>query len=268
MLNRLNYWLTPVLDRLPTAFFPEQPRKVQAYCVGTPRSGTVSLYEMFKENYLAAHEPESRFLTGKIMDFLEGTINRDQMLQYLRHRDRRLGLEMESSYINFEVVDLLVKLSPETKFILTIRNVHSWLDSFINLLLNKPEFLTNRKRYALRHMRLRLDDNRFQFSAYDRALQDLGMFPLEGFLSYWTLHNNKILTSVPKNRLFVVRTQDIGNRAQEMEEFLHLDKGSLKRSVKANPAIARHSVLDKLDPQYLQAKIDEHCSDLMLRFSL
>jgi hypothetical protein len=51
-----------------------------------------------------------------------------------------------------------------------------------------------------------------------------------------------------------------------MEKFLSLPGGSLKMSVRANPAIARHSVLDKIDQQFLREKIDDHCGELMRRF--
>src|SRR4051812_6199255 len=106
--GRVRYWMTPVFERCPESVFPRRDRRVQVYVVGMPRTGTVSFFDMFKREFRADHEPESRFLTRKVVAYRRDRLDEAGMRRYLRHRDRRLGLELDTSYLNAEVAQLLV----------------------------------------------------------------------------------------------------------------------------------------------------------------
>ena len=256
--------MTPLYERLPVCVFPEHPRHFHAYCVGTPRSGTVSICDQFR-NFRSAHEPESRFLTQKIIAYRTGQLSYDGMMKYIRHRDRRMQLEMDSSYLNSEIIEFLVPASPESKFVLTLRDCLSWADSFTNFLINKPEFL-NRKRHIREHMALEFGTPPFHYSPYEKILEESGLHPIRQYLTYWTDHNQRVLENVPADRLLVIRTTEIGESAAPLEKFLSLPPGSLISSVHSNPARARHSILEKIDPVFLHETMLECCGELMARF--
>ncbi len=264
VLGRVSYWLTPVYERLPDAVFPARARRIQAYCVGAPRSGTVSIADQFKGQFRVGHEPESRFLTWKILAYRSGKTNPARMRRYLEKRDRRLGLELDSSYLNAEIAALLVESFPAARFILTVRDCLSWTESIVNFLINKPEFL-HRKRHIRRHMGLCFGTPPYTYSPHEAVLEARGLHPLRSYLTYWTAHNQRILDAVPAERLIVVKTREIGQSSRRLEDFLALPAGTLRSAVHSNSAKARHGILDQIDPGYLRASAEACCGALMAR---
>lgn len=265
--HRVRYWLTPVLERCPDALFSEQPREIQAYVVGMPRSGTVSLYDVFKTRFRSAHEPESRFLTNRVVAWRQGRISEDEMRAYLRKRDRRLNLELDTSYLNGEIVALLASEFPESRFILTIRDALGWTDSLLNFLLNKPEFMrAMRKPHIRAHMEEVFGTPPYTYAPEEMALQDNGLHPLASYLKYWNEHHGRIIDNVPADRLLVIKTRDIGRSTAEIASFLGLPAGSLKPAVHSNAAPVRHSLLDSIDPAFIRTQVEAHCGPLMHRY--
>jgi len=124
-------------NKLPL-FFARTPRAFHAYCVGTNKSGTHSIANIFSRCYNARHEPEHYFLIDRILAAANGKIDQKAMARYLINRDKRLWLELESSLLTNLLVDILVTEFKQAKFILTIRDCYSWLDSAINSELNRP----------------------------------------------------------------------------------------------------------------------------------
>jgi hypothetical protein len=73
-----------------------RPRKFKAYCVGTAKSGTHSLADVFSKNYRAQHEPEGQQLIYLKAQLRQGNITKLALLDFLKNRDIRTNLEMES----------------------------------------------------------------------------------------------------------------------------------------------------------------------------
>ncbi|MDM8563812.1 hypothetical protein QUF54_10710, partial [Candidatus Marithioploca araucensis] len=95
---------------------------------------------IFERQYRAAHEPESSFVNHQIIAFANGKINKSELIKYVEHKKRRLALEMDSSWLNYFFVDILVNEFSEAKFILTIRDCYSWLESLITQRLFMRQF--------------------------------------------------------------------------------------------------------------------------------
>src|ERR1700761_6144902 len=95
-------------------------RRTRVYCVGTAKSGTHSVCSMFSRNVLARHEPESLKLIGAYFDWHDGRMNDDQMLGWIRDRDRAMALEVDSSWFNILILKHLAAEFPDARFILTI----------------------------------------------------------------------------------------------------------------------------------------------------
>lgn len=262
--HRLRYWMTPVLDRLPASLFPVRERAIHAYALGMPRSGTVSVFDCFKNEFRAAHEPESRFLTFRILDYRAGLTGESEMRSYLRQRDRRLGLELDSSYLNADICDLLASEFPQSRFILPMRDCVSWTESMMNFLLNKPEFMSKwLKSHIYRHMAMQFGPPPYSFAPEEKALQEKGLHPLSVYLKYWTEHHRRVIATVPAQRLLVLRTSELGRSARLMEDFLGLPEGRLQQSVHSNAAPRYHGLIGSVPPAFLRDSVYRHCGELM-----
>jgi hypothetical protein len=237
-------------------------RKFHIYCVGTAKSGTHSIAHMFDNKLCVGHEPEGDELLDVVFDTLAGSLSETELNRYLLARDRRLWLEVDSSQLNYFFLVGLVELFPDAKFILTIRDPYSWLDSFLNHQLARgggPKWV-------------KLRDIRFQPDVYvhqqgEQILKEKGLYTLDGYFSYWARHNHTVLETVPEDRLLVVRTDMISDRVDDIAAFAGVETNDIQRErTHAFKAKEKFGLLDRLDQQYLESKVNQYCADLVARF--
>jgi hypothetical protein len=274
-IHRLdNNWAPPIYDHLPIWLFPKRPLKFKAYSVGLPKTGTASLYFLFRD-YRTYHEPEDRFLIYKLLAVEQGKITRKELTQSIKKRDRRLQLEMDSAWINGYIVDILAEEFKEAKFILGIRDCYSWLDSFINhnLFIAKREQKWSRwqhwrGKYFTQWENFVFKAHQLKHAKPEQILAKNGLYTLEGYLSYWAEHNNKVLTAVPKERLLIVKTLELKQSIPRIENFLGLTPGSLPRDTKINVRKKqdKYNLLSQIDKDFLDEKVNTHCKELMDKF--
>lgn len=256
----------PFYDILPLWFFPKHHLRFKAYCVGIGKTGTTSMHAIFKEQYRSAHEPEARFLIAKILAFAKGNIDKNQFTQYIKHRDRRLSLEMDSSAYNYYLLDILVNEFSEAKFILTIRDCYSWIESsfaqHMYLLRIQDNWF---RRHWIDFMELRFG-SKDKYAKEEAILADKGLPTLDGYFSYWKEHNSKVLATVPKERLLVVKTQEISHSIRRLEEFLGSPLGTFPNGVYENVRKENFNLLSQIDKDFLEAKANFHCKELMDKY--
>jgi Sulfotransferase domain len=260
VVNILGRFAEKVLFRRP----PETSgRRGHVYCIGTAKSGTHSIADMFCKNVRTGHEPQSAPLIEKIFGVASGQVSKEQLSRWVRERDREMALEVDSSQLNFFLLDVLLAEFPDARFVLTIRDAYSWVDSFINHVLH---FNQAGKDW------LRLRDFRFGSGAFthqpeEQILKEKGLHTVDGYLSYWAMHNHNVLAQVPAHRLLVVRTQQIRQRAYEIADFAGLPRScvdlSRTHSFK-NPE--KFNLLHQVDRRFLEDKMEKHCGRLMRRF--
>jgi hypothetical protein len=107
----------------------------------------------------------------------------------------------------------------------------------------------------------------FQHVPEEQLLKENGLHTLDGYFSDWTLHNSEVLAKVPAERLLIVRTDQIRNRAFEIADFAGLPRRAvrLERTRQfQNPS--KQELICKLDRDFLEAKVQMHCRPLMTRF--
>ena len=210
----------------------------------------------------SAHEPESDETIDVILAHAAGRMNDSEVDHYLLLRDRRLSLELDSSQLNIFLLHKLVQLFPTAKFILTIRDPYTWLDSFIN------HQLTHRASdqwLALRDFRFRPDV--YVHQPEEMVLKDHGLYTIDGYLSYWGWHNRKAIAVVPEDQLLIVRTDQIGERLDEIASFTSVPKARLLQEKSHSfKAQKKFGLLDKVNRQFVEDKIAEHCGGLVARF--
>ena len=61
--------------------------------------------------------------------------------------------------------------------------------------------------------RYRMRPEAYQHAPEDQLLKEMGFYALDCYLAHWTRHNAGVLDRVPPERLLVVRTDQIGQRA-------------------------------------------------------
>ena len=239
-----------------------RPRSFTGFVVGNAKTGTSSLHAMFRGAYRSAHEPEAEMLIPVVSDLLRGRTD-VAIEEFLTKRDARLRLELESSSPLVPVVPHLVRLFPDARFVLTVRDPRSWFASQASHLIRNNEMrgtfwqLWREARFA-----------GHEFSNHDQPLRDAGLYPLAGFLSWWTRHNQIVLDAVPPERLLIVKTNDIGPRGAQIASFLGADPRKI--SLKNSHMLKGLGLFDPglLDDGYLIEQIERFCGPMVRQLGL
>ncbi len=238
-------------------------RRFDACCCGLSKTGTHSMAGVFGR-YRSRHHPDAGLRLALSIHHLNGELSAVHAERALRKRDRKLWLEMESSTLAGILIEALVKACPEKKFILTLRDVYSWCDSWIDQNLNHP--LDPHTGFA-KLDRVRLRSESFAPTKHDLPLVERGFPSLASFFQLWTGHNMRVLAQVPPERLLVVKTNEIVERLPEIArwvgigpEMLRLDQAWLAAAPK------KHGVLAMLDASYVRDTAEWCCGPLMDRY--
>jgi len=238
-------------------------RRAQVYCVGTAKSGTHSIYSMFSKNVRAGHEKETLEFVDVFFRWQEGHISEREFRDWIVARDRDWALEMDSSWLNILILDFLVQDFPEARFVLTIRDCYSWLNSEFKRVLFTP----SQKPQRIKIRKFLYDPENKIHAPEEQVLKEAGLYTLDCYLSRWAAHNEKVLTTIPQEKLLVVRTEHIRDRAFEIADFSGLPRYAvrLQRTHEyRNPV--RREIIKEIDLNFLEKKVEQHCRPLMSRF--
>jgi len=245
-------------------FGPQSVRRTQVYGMGIAKSGTRSLGRMFSCNVRAAHEAGVLPLIDKFFDWRSGRISEPEMGQWLRARDRELALEIDSSWLNILILEFLLREFAEARFVLTIRDCYSWLNSTLNHSV--------RLRNVSPSQRVRARDFVFNRDGFihapeERFLQEGGFYTLDGYFSGWAAHNGRVLTRIPPERLLVIRTDQIRQRAYEIADFAGLPRQAicLHRTHEFKTP-GKKDLIQQIDRDFLERKVEQYCRPLITRF--
>jgi len=239
-----------------------QKRKFQLYVVGTAKSGTHSLAGIFSDHYRSGHEVRWAEMIRMTLDMKNGMIGRDSLAKWIRKKDREDMYEVDSSQLNYWFLDILSSEFPGAKFILTIRDCYLWLESFVNHSLERP---CDDLWKALRDLRFKKDQ--FKYAEQEDVLRRHGLYTLDGYFSYWAEHNERVIRSVPSERLLIVRTDEISQSFEKMAGFLGISSDTLDhRKAFLFKAKQKFNILEKIDRQFLAEKAKAHCEKLMNKF--
>jgi hypothetical protein len=194
-----------------------------------------------------------------ILDASSGAASRSQLAEFVRSRDSQLRLELECSHPVFHLLNVLLGEFDEAKFILTIRDCYSWLDSQLN---NELSYIEGKHWHNFGEFKYRGES--VQHAKEEQILAQFGLYTLDGYLSAWASHNNKVLTTVPRDRLLVVTTQAIARDIPRLADFLGVPRNHLQ-SARAHSfkGMRKFGLLSKLDERYLEEKVNKYCRTLM-----
>jgi hypothetical protein len=240
-----------------------RPRLAHLYCVGTAKSGTHSISRMFSAPVRTGHEVRASKLIERFFAWRLRAISESEMRAWVRARDQGLLLDVDSSWLNALVLRFLVEEFPDARFLLTIRDCYSWLNSELKRVLRGRQISPHRQ--AVR--KLLYQGPKRDHAPEEKLLKEQNMYPVENYLSLWTMHNNRVLRLVPKERLLIVRTDRIAQRATRIADFAGLPQSSilLERTHEyQNPVKA--AVVRQIDRNFLESNVQRHCQKLMTQF--
>ena len=237
-------------------------RRFHAYGIGPAKTGTTSLYAIFDANFRAAHEPARESLIEMFQRDEAGRVSREELIAFLRRRDRRLQLEMDSSALNRRYAALTAELFPASKFIMTVRDPYTRTDSLINHLLSNPL-----QGLGLERANRLFGADRYRHAPQEQVLKEKGLHTLDGYLADYAKATLATIDSLPAERVLVVRTDRLRNSLAEMAEFLGVPESLLdsRRSHRFR-ARAKHGILLQIDPDFIEQKVKLHCGELLRRY--
>jgi hypothetical protein len=241
---------------------PDQSRAFHAYCVGNAKSGTYSLVGMLEANFRSGHEPERSELLSFILSEADGAVTPDGAAAFIRERDQRLALEFDSSWVNFFVVGHLVRIFPDAKFILLIRDCYTWLESVINHMLTR-KIPTDARTF----MDWWFESDKHPHRTEEELLKEHGLFSLDSHLNCWRKHTTATCAQVPADRLLVIRTHEIRNASESLARFLGVPRARVDESeYHRNKGRKAKPLLSLVDGAFLEDRVAALCQEEMCRY--
>lgn len=217
---------------------------------------------MLETEFRAAHEPDRPELLDAVVDFDQGHLTVREFDGYLLERDRRLQLEIDSSWANYFVMDRLSTLFPEARFIQLIRDCYTWLESIINHLIVRtiPEDVQSILDWWF-------EPSKYPYTESDHGLQEAGVYSLDCFVTRWSIHAEGPAKAIPPERLISIRTPEIRSSARRLADFLsvsidQIDTTKSHRNVgeKVRP------LLSLVEKDYLDDTVARICKDSMNKY--
>jgi len=240
-----------------------RPRRLDVCCCGLSKTGTHSLAGIF-ENYRSAHHPDAGVRLPLAMAWLRGEASDAEATRVLRRRDRVLRLEMESSSLAGILIGPLSRACPRKRFILTLRDVYSWCDSWIDQNLNQPAE-PGSPWASLDRIRLRVDE--LSATKFDAPFIERGLHPLACYFQLWSQHNQRVLETLPPERVLPFETGRIEERMQDIAAFSGVPDETLRRDrSRLFVAPKKHRALATLDRSYVRDTAERLCGPLMSRY--
>jgi hypothetical protein len=240
------------------------PRRFHAYAIGSAKTGTHSLWTLFQNSYRAAHEIGSDEMIDWILKKERGEVTATQVTEWIRKRDQKLWLEMDSSQLNFYFLADYISEFPEAKFILTIRDCYTWLNSLLNEQLPSP---TKQVGKWSDLKAFDQDTCPFDYGSEEITLKEKGFHPLEFYFADWARRIQKTREIVPPEKLLILRTDQLSYKIPEIAEFLRIPlEGLSQERSHAYKRLQKEDFVSGIDRSYFQRKADQYCTLLMQEF--
>lgn len=232
------------------------PRSIHSFCIGLPKTGTHSIADML--DCRSKHEAETNILLYLCQNYANGNMSFEEQIRILQTRDKMLWLEMESNWMLGLVIEALVAAFPKAKYILTVREPLSWLESQIN-----EEVETGKiEPFASAHALMFGGKHPDKYTKYDRILAEYGHYSIAGYLSYWAKQYQRIIDSVPRNQLMIVYTKEITEQAQDICQFVGAKGVNLDLTCSYARKHKSKRLTNLLDPTYLTEQIEFYTAEM------
>lgn len=238
----------------PASFAPRKP-KFRLFCIGLPKTGTTSIAHIFRR-YRSGHEVWFAKTVSSIEKWQKGRISGEAFRWFVMSRVTENGLEMDSSSFNHYYLDILLDEFPEGKFILTVRDFKSWLNSYLSMLLRWRQAIPQEFRIPEWHLAY----GRCQFGVFDPqdfvsteklkvSLPEIA----DRFFACWAQSYSRIFRLMDGTRTLVLKTGRISSSMQAIGIFVGIQASTLDETVShSNRVTGAISLTDFLLPTYFE----------------
>lgn len=233
------------------------PRRFVAYGIGLEKSGTHSLASMFAKNYRSEHELGVGEINPLAVSYKKGETSQEEIIHVLSRRDKYAWLEMDVSHPHIHYLELLLKINPNAKFILTVREPKSWLNSVFNQHVHREKRsyfdVLNEYRYGF------LCEQKY--TEKDSILKEkYQLYPLKSYLAYWNYHIDRALQMIPEKNLMVIMTENLNDSIPRLAKFLRVPVGRIDHlQSHSYRARRKDSIIAEVDQDFLDAMVTRYC---------
>lgn len=226
-------------------------RRFRAYGIGLQKTGTTSMRSVF--GYYRSQKYASGEQKRLIADFREGKIDRSVLRASMARRDEKL-LEFDATSNNWMFRDLLFE-DADARFILTIRDAYSWLDSLLNVLIGGK---TGQDFAGPGDLFRRLTGLDMRWFVDAETVLDHAEDVVDAALRVWAVQAETLRLS-PPSRTLVVRTNEISSSLDALASFMGVPVGSLCRErTHARPTPTKFDMLARLPASLIEERLAEH----------
>ncbi len=222
-------------------------RRFHAYNVGLPRSGCSSIMGLFS-NYRSYAEYKERESVELITAWKDGWISEETLRRYIHYRHKIGNLEMDTASFNHFYLHILIEEFPQAKFIFTVRDCYTWVNSFLKMISRwKKHFLDigqNMPDWMLNYGRILFGTYDWNwFNSYENLQKNLDPL-VEMFIKSWAHYNIKTLNLLPKERSILIRTSEISYSQVKLADFIGIPADSITEYHHINSAPDKIDLLE------------------------
>jgi hypothetical protein len=232
------------------------------FCIGAAKTGSTSLADLLSPYLRSYHEPEAETTNHTIIKYLCHRLSKSELCRFIIRRDRRLNANLESGHNLVYILDVLLELVPSSQFILTIRDPRLWIISRLSYYLQvNPSIWTEYRDCFWRNRRYYAPESCELSSFYAK----FGIPSPLIFLEQYADHYRRVFSSIPSNKMLVVKTEQLDKSMHDIIAFLGLDF-----QVDEMPRSNRGESSRHLFPPHIYSKLIESsemiCGDIVDRY--
>ncbi len=233
-------------------------RRFHLMCMGLPRSGTTSLFTLFRPMRAANEYAEKATIEALI-----SRMPASDLVSFLARRDRESALEMDAASFLHLAASELVDQCPDAGFVLPIRSPAEWFESYLKMLLRWHDGFQAKGRTPPDWMK---DYGHLLFGHFDWveiATEDARerFMPMvaERFLRHWAEATLRTLDALPPERRLVLHTHDLGKRRGDLARLAGISESDLTMESHANISPPSPDILQGLSRPELAQMAQDIC---------
>jgi len=235
------------------------PRKFHCFVVGAEKTGTTSLHSMLKNNFRSGHEVDPQQTLQLAIDYQKGTLTKEQAGNILINRDQLLNLEMESAHHFAYICDILVEIFPIAKFIITIREPYSHLESRLNW--NKTQSHPAWRNY----INFFIEREHLGYEKEEILLREKNLYSLDTYLKQYADHYKRVLNTIPIEKRIIIKTNELNYSTEKIAHFLDIDSRKIIIA-HSKKNTGKERILDNLDQSFVRNKIWHNCKEIIKEY--
>ncbi len=217
---------------------------------------------MFARHFRSRHEAEVNQEIALLARKISGQCKTGEVAKWFIERSHRLWLECDVSHLHGYCVQEISEALPDAKFILTLREPYSWLDSSFNQTLKVP--LNSHWAGLRKQVHGPLPES---YPAPEAVLQQHGLYPIASLLNRWADRIEQVTKIVPPERLLIVKTKELKASTECIAEFCGIDSRLLSAEKSHQYAATKKiGLLEGIDRSYVDALIEQRCGELVKQY--